>query len=210
LQRFEAAGYPLAPVEALFIAKMLMRVLQRADPVDDLSDYRTEDVYNVLHTILVWQQDRHIKPLPHWCTSLLHLIAHNRVAAQYIPQAISQSLYYDLVRDAVPLAFQQIEAETGQALGSADEAERYSGELLRRLQGEAPIDFEFAYLPLLLGGVTINNRVYAGHPHLDEDLHRLQARLEERLVEQTDQNKPVFDLVLGLTGRLSQQFNFTM
>jgi hypothetical protein len=209
LTHFEAAGFPLQSIEALFIAKSLARVLQLADPIHDLNDYRSEDVYNVLRTIEKLKPGTN-PPLPHWCEGMLHSIAHNKAVAQHPARIISEKHYLALVRDAIPLTLQLIEAETGHDLGSAEDRQQYGNELVGRLHDQGGMDTGFAYLPLLLGGVLLHTRVIAENERLDDEMRRLGEQVEARQAEQNDENAEILAMTGEMIERYGQQYNFVL
>jgi hypothetical protein len=214
LSNFEKAGYALKPAEALFIAKMLARVLQLADPVHDLGDYRADHVYNVLQTIHTHlgdgaEADGPVE-LPYWCQAMLRAIADNREAARHPVNIISQRLYHDLLRDAVPLAIQLIENEVGTTLGSSEDAQNYTEQLIHQLNQSAGLAFDYVYMPLVMGGLICGSRVVIQREHLDDSIRGLQSALEVRRAEQNEANTPVFEMAGQILDRYSQQFNFVM
>jgi hypothetical protein len=210
--QFEAAGYALKPVEALMVAKMLTRVLQLADPLDNLNDYMADHVYNVLNTIKTRDQMDPDSPvaLPHWCKGMLHNIAHNRETANHPVRAVCQLLYHDLIRDAVPLAARLIQNELDLELGTEDEVNDYAAQLVSHLKEGSGLDFEMVYMPLILGGIIIGGRVIRQKERLDDTMRTLQTVLEERRAEQTEHNAPLFDIATQLLDRYSQQFSLTL
>src|SRR5690606_25806177 len=160
LTNFEQAGYALKPVEALLIAKMLARVLQLADPVDDLTDYRAGHVYNVLQTINRYNEapDARVE-LPYWCAGLLRAIADNRAVLQQPVRVISRALHHHLIRDAVPLAVEITQKDAGQHISTPADAHTYADSIIRFLQAGDGLDFERVYVPLVLGGLSVNEQV---------------------------------------------------
>jgi len=209
LTNFEQAGYALKPVEALLIAKMLARVLQLADPVDDLTDYRAGHVYNVLQTINRYNEapDARVE-LPYWCAGLLRAIADNRAVLQQPVRVISRALYHDLIRDAVPLAVEIIQKDAGQDISTPAEAHTYADSIIRFLQAGDGLDFERVYVPLVLGGLSVNEQVITKDDRLDKIILELETALDERSDEQTDAAAAAFELARKLIDYHSQQFRY--
>ena len=208
---FERAAYPLEPIEALFVAKMLARVLQLANPVGDLNDYQAENAYNVLRTIKRRTEDGIPATecdLPYWCQGMVKVIAGSKEALQHPVQVISQMLYLDLVRDAVPLAIELIQRQTGEDVGNAEEARAYGDQLAERLKAGTHVNFEHAYMPLILGGLIVGNKITARKTRLDEEVRDLQEALGKRSAEQTDQNAPIFQMAGAILDKSTRQYTF--
>lgn len=207
LKRFEAAGYPLQPVEALFIAKLMAHVLQLAGHTTDDRADRVLDVQRTIDHYTGDDADADASPdLPNWCQAMLNVIANRPEAVRYPVRVVSELLYFDLLRDCVPFAVNLIERETRSNMGSPDEQAQYTEQLVDRMQAHDQIGFEDAYLPLLLGGLLVANRVVKQQEHIDAALRDLEAALNDRREEQEADNAPVFELADHLIENYSQQF----
>lgn len=203
---FENAGYRLKPIEALLIAKMLAQVLQLAHPTSHVHDYDADPIYNVERTIKVQALSGKPVRLPYWCAGMLQVISTNREALYQPVEVISQMLYDHLVRDAVPLAIQMIQQVTGFELGTPDEARSYADRIVRLLHEHKGINFDYAYVPLVLGGLIVNNQVAGPNERLDDIMHQIHQALRERRREKNEQNAAIFKLTDELIEICAQQF----
>lgn len=201
-KRFDAAGYPLKELEALYFAKMLTRVLDMAAPQENVFDYLAHPEYNVSLTLKSGlPEDGSMPVLPLWAQGLLKLIAQNEKAAKHPVQAITHLLYEDLLRDAIPHAFSVVKAASGQEFGTDEEIQRYAENLIKLLGEEGEIDLTHAYIPMIMGGLVVYDRVIKPGEDLGESLRDMTDRIDERREERNASNTIVFDLAYDLVSR---------
>lgn len=207
LEQFAAAGYPLKPAEALFITKLLTRVLELATIRDDAYAYAP-----ILNVSLTLETNEGVNSesamLPEWCRGLLRLIDSHPQAAAQAPRAIAKLLYPNLVTDAMPLAFGLIAQESGETLGTDAEVRLYTEKVVRMLKTRAGMDFDHAYLPLVIAGIVICERVIDTTEKLSESLRSLTHTLSERRSEQNADNDVIFDLAQKMIDRAMEQFDY--
>ncbi|HLV34606.1 MAG TPA: hypothetical protein VKY59_05825, partial [Spirillospora sp.] len=188
--RFRAAGYPLKPLETLFIAKLLALIVHMAAPGEDQVDHLGSQAFHV--AVLF----RHKLPddvaLPRWFEGLLRGVAFNEQVPDNPAAFVCAKLYDALLLDAVPFAFNMIRTVTGEDMGSEEEIRRYARSLVRRLKASGGMDFAHAYLPLVMGGTIIFDRVIAPGEKLEDTLRGMSDVLAMRDAEWTEDNDLVF------------------
>ena len=206
-RRFEAAGYPLKEYEALYIAKMLARILDMAAPQENVFDYLANPEYNVALTLKSdLPEDGSSPVLPLWAQNMLKLIAQNEKAAHHAVQAVTRLLYNDLVRDAIPHAFSIITSATGESFGTDEEIQHYADLVLTKLNETADMDLSHSYVPLLLGGLVVYDRVVKPGEDLGESLREMSNVIDERMDERKASNEMVFTLARDLVNRSLLKF----
>jgi len=133
-KRFAAAGLPLHPAEALFVAKSLTYTL--FDGLREIEGFGVENAswFQRLTTIM---DDK---------TTLGDL------------ELLIAYIYTALLTDAVALGLFILEKRTGENLGTRDEHRTYALEVVEALNQQT-LDLSHAYLPLVLAGITLNARI---------------------------------------------------
>ena len=204
LRRFKAAGYAIQPAEALLIAKMLGLVVHMADPGSDQYDYLGSQAFNV--AVLF----KHALPaeinLPRWFDGLIRAIAYNEQVAENPIPVLGGKLYDALLQDTLPFAFAILSKTTGEDMGSEEEIRQYCESYRKLMQGG--MDFGHAYLPLILGGIIVFDRVIASGELLEDTLRGMSDVLLAREAEWTDDNDLVFLLAKELVNRSLRLFGF--
>lgn len=203
-ERFEAAGYKLEPLEALFIAKMLTFILEMAMPEEQSVDYLGDGYFDVALALKKSDEPR----LPRWANGMLHAIAQDEKNADVPEDLIVGSLYDELVLDAVPHAFAMIKTITGEDLGDASEVEEYAQHIVRALVDQGDMDFTHAYMPLMIGGVIIYDRIVQSTEDTSESLRGMHDVMVAREPERDESNDIVFKLTRQMVNRSLQKFGF--
>lgn len=205
-ERFRAAGYPLKPLEAAYIAKLLTLIVHMADPGDDSFDHLGSQNFNIaalLHSDLADDVR-----LPRWFEALLRGIAASEQALANIPAFICTRLYDALLRDASPFAFHMIQTITGEDLGSDEEIRDYTDRLVKLLHESKGMDFAHTYLPLVMGGAVVFDRVVTPGEKLEDTLRGMSEVLAMRDAEWSDDNDLVFLMMKELVNRSLRLFGF--
>ncbi|NWF70385.1 MAG: hypothetical protein HXY40_14960 [Chloroflexi bacterium] len=210
--RFEKAGYPLKPIEAQFVAKLLTLLLEYASPSEVSAGGHgglAAGNYNLLPLL---DQSRLADPrpitVPHWCRAFLRTMTQEANAANHPVEVIARLLYPELLRDALLYAFQLIEQNTGEELGSEEEMRTYGETVLAMLAGERKLDFIHAYMPLVLGGLLIFDSVIMPGEKLDELVNATKRMLEERAAEKNADNELVFSVGGRLLDRAIMKYGY--
>jgi hypothetical protein len=123
----------------------------------------------------------------------LRLIARNERAADGVIKLLGTRLYLPLLRDAIEYGFELVSTTSGQIMGDEDDIARYGDSIVRALeQGE--MDFERAYLPLIMAGVIIHDKVLMAGEIQDEKVSYLLNALKEREPDIPQKDADVLDL----------------
>ncbi|HYO88340.1 MAG TPA: hypothetical protein VER79_06805, partial [Candidatus Limnocylindrales bacterium] len=133
---FAARGLPLHPGEALAIAKMLTYTVDSGNTIDEGA-----------------------APLERlrWFQSLCQLLAADPAAAHMPPgDLVTGPLFEAALYDAVLLGFMLVRSRVKTNLGDRQERSAYANKLLGWFTGQSEPDQTYIYLPLVLGGVSVN------------------------------------------------------
>jgi hypothetical protein len=207
--RFKAAGYELHPAEAALIAKLLTLILEFAAPEETGHGFMAAGPYAVKPLVLDDPLRLQVSPtLPHWAIGLLTLLERDARTAQYPVQAVQRPLYEPLVRDAAAYAFSLIERDSGEDLGTEAEHAQHVEELVEALRAGRGLDFAHAYLPLVLGGVLVNDQIPAAKETPAELLVMAIAALGARRPEVPDELMPLYELAARLIDRTGQKYGY--
>lgn len=180
-ERFEACQYKLHPPEAIYITKLLTLVLELGVAEPTAAEPRP-----------AW---------PRWFVRLCRLLAQEPALATQIEPLVTRLLYADLVYDAMLYAFHMIETVAEEEFGSAEESDRYAGDLTTALMQQQYLDFARAYFPLVLGGLIANTRVTMPREQVRETVFILSKALDKRQPEKTKDNTFIFALAKKLIER---------
>lgn len=212
IKRFETINFPLKPIEATFIAKLLTLIVEYAAPqqaTHGSHGYLAAGSYNLM-PLLTAERLASDEPvvLPRWASGMLRAIVRDERAARYPVQALVRFLYDDLIYDAAVHAFHVIETATGEDLGNDSEIDSYVEQLLRMLSGDVPINFTHAYLPLILGGILIYDRVLLGDEKLGELLDEMREILAERRPDLTSDSEPIYNMAAQLIEQAMMKYGY--
>lgn len=176
-EQFSEAGYTLSATEARLVTKMLGLILVFASPPENLS--MIAGSYNVSKIIDEYQGGE-VK-LPEWCSAMLHLLNRNENAAEYADKAITQLIYLDLLRDAMRHGFDRIEIALGEELGSDEDRDAYVETVMASFdEGGIPLDFERAYMPMVIAGISACDLVTYGNEDMDDLMQDMISMMEDR------------------------------
>jgi len=204
--RFVASGYKLKPVEALVITKLLMHILEMASPREDAFDYLSENIYNLSLLLKKGIPSDGTPDMPHWCRALLYIIARDERVASHPEQAITRLVYGDLIRDAALHAFNMIKTVSGENLGSEADMEQYAEQLGGLLNDKKQVDFTHVYMPLMLGGVILFDRIVTPGENVGDTLVQMSTALDERGSERNPDTELIFTIAEQLLSRALQKY----
>ncbi|HEX2905524.1 MAG TPA: hypothetical protein VHO69_01590 [Phototrophicaceae bacterium] len=210
LHRFQAAGYKLKPIEAQFITKLLVGILEMSSPKEDAFDYLSDDFYNVTRILTNRSraEDGTIT-MPSWCRGMLRAIDNSELAAEKPAQALATTLYDELLRDAMRHAFKMLKTTTGTELGNDADIEAYIERFLDELHQSKPkLAFTDAYLPLILGGVIFYDRVIMPEEKIGESLMAMAQAIDERASERDEDNELVMKLAEQVVDQALQKYGY--
>src|SRR5690606_7741997 len=105
--------------------------------------------------------------LPRWFDGMLRAVARDERVMSHPVAAVARLLYMPLLSDAIDLGFALVERNTGEDVGTDREKTDYAERLLASLaHRNGGMNFTHAYMPLVLGGIIVNDRVTAS----DDDI----------------------------------------
>lgn len=137
-ERFARRGLPLHPGEAKAIAKMMTYTLDEG--------LELEPGFNM-------QESR-------WFQTLCQVIAYNPEVEQMKKGELAVKYLFDsALFDAIILGFAVIQPKVRENLGDSAERINYANRVLTWLAGQIEPDLNYVYLPLVLGGVVVNQFV---------------------------------------------------
>jgi hypothetical protein len=176
---FAAAGLPLHPGESLFMAKTVC--------------YIFEDAYQYEQNF-----DLHDARWFHWLCSLL--VRDEDAADLERGKLAAGDLFFAALYDSVRVGLPMVEHSTGSRYGTVAEHRRYADKVIQAVQGNAPIDLSYAYLPLIMAGVQLNMRVQLHNENLWANLDLLEEALRGRARLAVGKQNPIFDSLGKLLG----------
>jgi hypothetical protein len=211
-KKFNEAGYELRPIEATFIAKLLTLILEYAAPsqaTHGSHGHLAAGIYNIM-PLLNKERLASDEPisLPRWVSTMLRTIVKDERAIQFPVQAVLRFAYNELLADAATHAFTMIETATGEDLGDEKEQAEYIDQTVRMLAKDAPLDFSRVYMPLVLGGVIVYDRVMMPDEKLGELLEDMRDILNERKVEQNPDNEIIFNIAARLIDQAMMKYGY--
>ena len=203
--RFTEGGYDIREAEAAVIAKIMALILEYASPQQHKQSTLIAGIYAVEPVISAArkQPDRAL-PLPHWIRAYLRLVAQDERALHAIDRLIAGRLYLPLLRDAIEYAFTLVSQTTGQILGEEEEIKIYSNHILDAIEQKGGLDFQHVYLPLIMGGTLINDKILLPGEEQDEQVGHLVSILLDRQHEIAPEDADVLDLVQETIHRVTK------
>ncbi len=218
VERFEKAAYPLTPVEAAALAKLLTLVVEFGGPGEQAAQVGPiageYDVYAIIKNrraranstqVNLFEDDEPTPAdLPRWTKAFLRALARDDRVGRVPAKAIAYFAYDDLIHDALMFGFRVIERDTGEDLGTEEEMQNYAEMVVQKLGKQGELGFSYVYLPLLLGAVLVADQSLVGDERLVDVMKTLREIVDAREDEHTDDNDDVFDMahrVVNLTMR---------
>lgn len=208
--RFEAAGYPLKHAEAGLIAKLLTLILEYASPRHTGHGHIAAGIYNADSLISLDPFTLENKPyIPHWMRAYVSAIERDARSADHALPVLTRYIYEDVLRDGVDYAFELIETDSGEDVGSAEERENYREKLIAKLKAKAGLDFSTVYLPLVMGGMIVSDRVMLPKESPSDLLKEVSHALESRIHE-CEPDDPIFSLSQDILWRTGQKYGIKL
>lgn len=207
--RLQTAGYDLSSAEIVFIAKLLTLIIDYASPNENGHGYVVAGRFGIKNLI---EQDplklTEMPELPRWFTSFLTLLEREpRVTSQPI-LVLQRLLYDDLLHDAILYGFELVEQATGEDLGSPAEMNDYAQSLIQDLKDGRAGSVSRLYLPLILGGVLISDRMPVSKESPSELLSQVIRVVEDRHRLADDEEKPIYRMAIDLITRTGMKYGF--
>lgn len=209
-ERFKRAGFDIQPVEAHYITKLLVYVLELANPDEAAPNYLGDSYFDVqLALKRVLRGEQEILSLPAWCKGMLKAIEQNAASVDQPGLALGTTGYEDLLRDAMRLSFQMITTSTGEKMGTEEDIQEYIDRMIGRLQsGQSELTLGEAYLPLMLGGIIIYDRAVLKTEKVGEMLTELSRVVKSRYAEVTADDEMVYTMTGQIIDRAFQKFGY--
>ncbi len=205
LRRFQAAQYDLQPIEAHYITKFLVLLLELGATTEDAYDPLSHERYNVrLHL----KKDADLSALPAWCRGMLKAIDAAPATADAPVEALCSTVYDELLRDAIQHGFDLIQKMTGEDMGSPDEIRDYTDKLIRRLLKAEALSLADVYLPLVMSGVLAYDRVLQPDETIGDNLKALSDTVKARRSEVDSQTEIVWSMAAQLVDRTLQKYGY--
>lgn len=204
-ERFAAAGFPLQPPESVLIAKVMALVLEYAAPKLHSISPLEAGVYD-LTPVLTGSNEA--LPLPRWARAVLRLIARDERAALHVVPVLTRMAYEDLLRDAIALSFTLVEVATGEDVGTEQEMRLYADRLIESLASKSGLDFVHAYMPLVLGGIIVNEQLKTEDINFIHLMREQWALLDQRRAETGASGEAVIEIAEQLIERALQSYGF--
>lgn len=203
--RFAAAGLPLNQVEALLIAKVMALVLEYAAPKLHHLSPLTAGVYDLTPFV---SGGGDVAQMPRWARAVLRLIARDERTALHVVPVMTRMIYNDLLRDAISLSFSLVETATGEDVGTDDEMREYADRIIDAIKNQSGMSLMLAYMPLLLGGIIVNEQLKTEDVNFIHLLREQWALLDQRRTDGGEQGEAVLELAEHLIERALQTYGF--
>lgn len=207
--RFAEAGFPLQEAEAVLITKLMVLILEYASPTETAHGYLAAGRYGIVPLIernpLLLES---VPELPHWLLGMLQLVAREARVATEPTKALVHLLYEELLFDAALLAFAEVERETGEDLGSPAEIEAHARAIATCLKNKEGLNFSRVYLPLVLGGIIINDKMPVSKQSPYDLLRSLSSAIESRAPALSEEEIELIDIAEQLIDRAGQKYGF--
>ncbi len=176
LKHFAEAGYPLKPVEALFIAKALTYQICKITP----------------------KSPNDIEPHPNWPEWYKHLVRvlfQEERLREYPVKLATEVLYTSLLKDAILFTFDALHKYMDEDFGTPDELNDYAVTVVQAVEQKQALDFGKVYLPLIAGGIFLNREITESGESARDTLLALETAAKTREPEKNEDNSFVFDLL---------------
>lgn len=205
--RWKAAGVDLQNAELVLITKLMTIILEYATPNETAHGYIAAGEYAIKpllerNPLLMERQP----VLPYWFSAMLRAIDEDPKVVTQPVSYIDHQLYDDVLRDAIQHGFDLVETATGEDLGTRTEMQVYAQQIIDALHGVNTIDMSRMYLPLILAGLLISERMPVSKetPH---DLLAQVAQLVEKRRDEADEDEyPIYDMANDIINRTGMKY----
>jgi hypothetical protein len=209
-KRVTKAGSQLQPVKAPVLTKLLVHLLESAADLQPLKDYEGEEIYNVAQLLKTgWQTNGAPIRLPIWCHHYLNLLNTKPDSLDNPLLTLSTVLYDELLRDAINHGFRLIEAFNHESLGTRDEIESYGRQIIQLLWNpEVQLTFVDIYLPLVVGGILINESVLLPNEQILTELNTLADVSVRETRSEANMDDASFHMIDSLIGAALAKYGY--
>lgn len=208
--RFADAGYALHPAESGLIAKLLTLVLEYASPRHTGHGHVAAGRYNVDALFARDPFTLDSEPyIPHWMRAVISMVERDARAAEHPLAVFTKYSFDDVLRDGIDYAFDLVERDSGEDVGSDEERANYRERVLERLRTKAGIDFSVAYLPLIMGGMIVSDQVMLPKESPSELLKEVSHALERR-ADEVEPDDPIYSMTQDILWRTGQKYGIKL
>jgi hypothetical protein len=203
---FQQSGYGLSKVEAKTATRLLVATLLAAlgqsgpiqvGSLDVLSSIRAHkrSIRRGTSRKMVFDETAATQILlPRWAEKYMRLMCKEPRIANAPVKVIAEILFDELLFDAMVYGLRLIARDSGADLGTEDEMIAYSEQMVTRLRDHQPMDFGYAYLPLILGGVIVTDQVLLPEERLPQVMEEMALMLEKREDEIDRDSQPIYEI----------------
>lgn len=209
--RFKQAGYELTEIEAKLIGRAMTNVLEYA--CTGRLSYALNETPRPEYQVLSIIQRPAKQPVTiklHWLIALLNAMAEDARVVKTFWKLTLQNWFYDaLLRDTLVWGLDVVEVATGLELGTPEEFEVHADAWFEKFQNllndtfdPAPLLFEDVYLPLVIAGIAVHDKVALPSEDVRVLHPQFRTMLGKRLKERTEDNAPLFDIAAGMLSQI--------
>ncbi|MCU0480154.1 MAG: hypothetical protein MUE54_02950 [Anaerolineae bacterium] len=197
---FRKAGYPLSPIESACVARLMTLILEFAHPHSKHGSLIAGE-FDVSNMFKMREKDKKARvletaeiqtALPKWLQGYMKILVQDERMGGVAPKAIPHFLFDDLLADALGYAFRLVERDSGENLGSDEERAEFADDIIKKLKTKGEMNFSYAYLPLVLGGIIVTDMVLFHNEKLTDIMKDMRTMVEDRESERDDNNEAVF------------------
>jgi len=202
---FTRAGYPLKLAEAIVISKLLTHVLcdigSANKPVIQQTASATQTMPALAPTALPDPEHDLLSLFqgpPRWYKNLIEILTYEPRLRLYPEKVVKELLYEDLVEDSIGHSFYMLKVLGLYDVGPKSEVLGWAGRVRQALGQNGALDYILVYMPLVLGGVMVNNRLNLRGEMVRDTLHAVQSAHETRREEIKPEFAFIGDILHGL------------
>ncbi len=205
-QRFSESGFPLHDTEAILIGKLMTLILEYASPKKTAHGNMAARLFNIAAMIERDPFDLEKQPyIPHWFRAFMRYAEEDERTFSHPAQLILGYLYEDVIADAMDHAFALVQEVSGENLGDDDDVRKYRERVVTALTEKKGLDFGLVYLPLVMGGMIINEAMLIDAENPADTINQIKKLLQDRIFDSSDADMPIFELASGILARIGQK-----
>lgn len=209
IERFSGAGYPLHLCEAKLIARLMTLVLEFSTHEAPLG-YSTisKPSLKSLFARDPMSLDVSSINLPRWFQTMINAVAKDERAVAFPHKVIPKFAYDELLFDAIMLGFEAVSKATPENFGTPSEMEAYAQQTIEYLGAGGGIDFSRVYLPLVMGGILLNDKGLLQDEDPSGLLREVGSTIEERVFEISEDDMPLYTMTNDLIMKIGHKYGF--
>lgn len=210
-KRLTEAGYQLQTVEALYITRLLLYILEMARNTS-MPEFASFARYAVEQRLDAgWNTEGIPITLPLWCRSLLQEFAALEAVGRQPIEALLGLVYDDLLRDAIVVGFTLIQDALGEQVISSGDMQRYGKRLIRMMWDPVTrLSFGDVYVPLVLGGVLVDERLSLREKQPLDTMHELLTLINTREASADEDTRASIEMAQRVLLTAMRKYGFHM